>query len=769
MPERRNDSLPTFHETLLDSIGEAVLVTDRAGQVRLANRLAERLLHQPRTLLSGQSLGDLLQPPTDAPEWWRDALAELDVVRAPDAAAEWPVRCRLVAAPPLRLRLAAVTLDAEPSVVATLCEAAAEPLPLQRPAIEVPWGEAVIDLAADGILVIDAEHRLTRFSRGAEKLFGYGAAEVIGQPLDLLLPEAARERHWQLVRNFDESPRDHMMMGERLAVSARRKDGTIFPVEVSISRTGEGAQRAYIAVMRDVSQRVAAERALRDSERLFRSIFEQTARMIWLLELDGTIVQANQPALHAGGLTEDSAAGTDFLALAWHDRTAIDDDAAPGRIAELLTAAAAGTPAHGEVALRDGDGTVRLLDLLLKPVIGDDGGAFAILTEATDATERLAADIALRKSQANLANAQRIAHMGSWELDLVSGELIWSDETYRLFGVARDDDRDQPTFWDHVHPDDRLSVQQAVNQLLDGSGPNHFEHRVLLPDGSVRHVQQQAEVIRDDSDQPLRMTGTVQDITERKASEDSLRRAKIEAEQASKSKSEFLAHMSHELRTPLNAVIGFSAVLEGEMFGPLGSKYLEYAADIRRSGEHLLRIIGDILEMARLEAGHITLDESLVDVGGLVESAIAEIREGAESAQLDLFVTVTPNLPLIRADRARLHISLVNLLSNAVKFTPPGGMVAILASADDDGATRIQISDNGIGMTQSEVARVLEPFGQIQSSLVRSSEGIGLGLPLVRSLVALHGGELQIDSAPGDGTVVTILLPPQRAAVPQQV
>lgn len=210
MPNQSDRTAPAVHEPLLDSIGEAILVADRSGQVCQANRLAERLLRQPRALLSGQSLKDLLQPPTDDPDWWDGALTSLDT--ATDAAGEWPVRCRLVAAPPLRLRLSRVMLDDQPAVIATLCESSQEAPPMQRPAAEVPWGEAVIDLAADGILVIDADHRLTRFSRGAEKLFGYKAAEVLGQPLDILLPKASRERHRTLVRQFDSSPRDHLLM-----------------------------------------------------------------------------------------------------------------------------------------------------------------------------------------------------------------------------------------------------------------------------------------------------------------------------------------------------------------------------------------------------------------------------------------------------------------------------------------------------------------------------------------------------------------------------
>ena len=245
--------------------------------------------------------------------------------------------------------------------------------------------------------------------------------------------------------------------------------------------------------------------------------------------------------------------------------------------------------------------------------------------------------------------------------------------------------------------------------------------------------------------------------------ETALSRALARSHEAVQSKTNFLALMSHELRTPLNAIIGFSEVMKGEIFGPLGQpRYREYTTDIHAAGSHLLALINDILDLSKAEAGKLDLHPEAVDVGDLVGECVRLTRERARSGGLKLTALVPPDLPELDADRLRLKQVLLNLLSNAIKFTPPGGHVEVRAWIDNAGCIAFAIADSGIGMSAEQIPLALEPFRQIDSPLSRNREGTGLGLSLVKQLAERHGAELSIDSMLGKGTTVSVIFPAAR-------
>ncbi|MFQ5958530.1 MAG: ATP-binding protein [Alphaproteobacteria bacterium] len=260
------------------------------------------------------------------------------------------------------------------------------------------------------------------------------------------------------------------------------------------------------------------------------------------------------------------------------------------------------------------------------------------------------------------------------------------------------------------------------------------------------------------------------DITELKQREEALRRAEAisraareTAELANRAKTEFLANMSHELRTPLNAIIGFSEIIMGEMFGPIGAEqYKEYMKDIHESGTHLYNLINDILDVSKAEAGKLELSEIEIDIADAVARCIRLVKERAERADVGLEVEVPERLPKLYADERKIKQILLNLLSNAIKFTPTGGKVSISAGIEPDGWLRFAITDTGIGIADKDMADVMAPFGQVDSTLARRYEGTGLGLPLTKALVDLHGGELDLQSEINVGTTVIVRLPKDR-------
>ena len=259
----------------------------------------------------------------------------------------------------------------------------------------------------------------------------------------------------------------------------------------------------------------------------------------------------------------------------------------------------------------------------------------------------------------------------------------------------------------------------------------------------------------------------ISDISALKERELALSTAKEEAEAANRAKTEFLANMGHELRTPLNAVIGFSEIIAGEMVGPVGQpSYKEFANDIMRSGRHLLEIINDILDFAKCEGGSLEIMPEPVEAQTAMAQAVEFFARDAERGQLTLTVAPDEAGLWLVADPLRLRRILHQLVSNAVKFTPAGGRITLSARRDGTGSVALAVADTGIGMRAEDIPVALSPFSQVDSSLSRRYEGTGMGLPLCKSIIELHGGRLEIVSAPGQGTTVTVLLSEAVCALP---
>jgi PAS domain S-box-containing protein len=415
-----------------------------------------------------------------------------------------------------------------------------------------------------------------------------------------------------------------------------------------------------------------------------------------------------------------------------------------------------GQSSRFELACRRKNGAVFWAEITAMPVLDDATGERKLMAILRDRTERRRLEEALRQGEATFRLLFASNPIPMWVVDLESMRFLEvNDSAIERYGYARPaflamtlDDLSAP-----VDPPPPLDIDAETGRL------GTWQHRAET--GRVMTVELVGHRLEFRGREAAIIAAI--DMTDQKRVEEESSRARAAAEAANRAKTELLTNMSHELRTPLNAIIGFSEIMSEKLFGPLGSaKYEGYVADIRHSAGHLLLVITDILDLAKIEANSFELDENLVETGAIIESALRLMKPRANRGSVKLHYDRRHGDVVVRADELALKRVLINLLSNAVKFSHPGATVVVRSEFNPERAFVITVADQGIGMGPEEIPVALAPFRQISSGLQRRYEGTGLGLPIAKQLVEMHGGTLTIESQRRVGTTVTIVLPTAR-------
>ncbi len=432
-----------------------------------------------------------------------------------------------------------------------------------------------------------------------------------------------------------------------------------------------------------------------------------------------------------------------------------------------------------------------------------------IIVTFVDITKRKLIEEALKKQEEELMEAQRIAHIGHWDRDLHDGRITLSDEAYHIFGLSPQVQLPNLPEWHAewmklIHPEDQPRAAQAIVDALVGGPPYDVEYRVVRPDGELRFIHSFAEITRDESGRPLRMFGTMQDITERKLAEEALNRlneqleqrvadrttgmlkkseelktsqmalmnivedlnektlqleqANIKLKEVDQLKSMFIASMSHELRTPLNSIIGFSSIVLNEWAGPLNAEQKENIASVLRSGKHLLSLINDVIDVSKIEAGKIELNAEDFDIGEVILEVVETIKKDIEKKGLKLTVQVCRHT--LHADRRRLLQCLLNLLSNATKYTLKGSIGVYAELSMDGSMLTIAVEDTGIGIGEEDLGKLFSPFVRLRTPMESVIPGTGLGLYLTKKLLQeILQGDIFVTSTYGVGSRFTIRVP----------
>jgi len=419
---------------------------------------------------------------------------------------------------------------------------------------------------------------------------------------------------------------------------------------------------------------------------------------------------------------------------------------------------------RASVSGRHRSGTEMPLEISIMSEVVDGKTMFAAIVR--DVSQKLMREKALQRSETRLKRAQSIASMGSWDWTIQTNELWWSEEVYEIFGVSPADfSASYDAFLGFVHPEDLPAVKAAVEESLKLCDGYSIDHRIIRPDGEVRHVHEQGSVTLDDAGRPFILEGIVQDITERKAAEIELIWTRNEALSANAAKTQLLAMMSHELRTPLNAIIGFSDIMANEVFGPVGSEqYKGYLGDILSSGSHLLGLIQDILDAAMVEKSEIEKNETDFCLVTLLEETVRAVDLSALNGGGRIRIEIQNKPVRLFADRRMCRQMVSNLCRNALSYSPPGSEVLVsVAPAPDNGRLFVSVIDRGYGIPAGELERVTQQFVRlVHAEESEQHAGVGLGLYLVRAFVEGHGGKLELESRMGKGTCARLAFPAWR-------
>ena len=377
--------------------------------------------------------------------------------------------------------------------------------------------------------------------------------------------------------------------------------------------------------------------------------------------------------------------------------------------------------------------------------------------------QQRALDRQLETSERRFRDYAEVASDWYWETDPQNRIVFLSERFFAVSGAAAQATLGQAA-GDFVsaHAADPAALRNAT-VFTERRSFRNLHLRFTRSDGTIGYWSLAGRPRQDPDGNFLGYRGIGADISAAVNDALALRDAKNAAEAGNRAKSEFVANMSHELRTPLNAILGFSEIIKDRLFGPDATeRYFDYTGDIHASAKHLLAIIDDILDLSKIEAGRNLLEESVVSVTEITQAARLLLRDRFEKAGLTLLVEVPEPAPQLCVDPRKFKQALLNLLTNALKFTPRGGMVTLAASFDAEGRFGLLVRDTGIGIAADNIDLVLSPFGQVASVLSRDHQGTGLGLPLARSLIELHGGQLSLASELGVGTAMTLWLPAAR-------
>ena len=665
--------------------------------------------------------------------------------------------------------------------------------------------KTVLQSLGDGLCVVDAEWKIQLVNHQAEVLLGDTAQALLDRPVYRMIspsPEGYREE--SLITDATFAPLasgESYRTDDGLLITA---DGQLVPISLSVTPMSlEGTVVGAVLVFRDITHQKQVERERQQTEDLLRRIqtglselaespeiyngnleqaFQAITKVtavflnveivgIWFLTDDHSSIQCakmyqrSTQKFTQGLVLVQSGYPRYFQALEKEQVIAADDAQRDPRTAEFTQTylAPRGITSMLDVPIRSGG---RMVGVICHEHIGPmrhwtmEEQHFAVsvantLALALEAADRRKAEQALRTSEGRLMTIVQSTNIGIWDWDLNSNEVYLSAEWKRQLGY--EDHELSNTFgeWEsRIHPDDHDQALNTIEAYMSGQVPSlEMEHRLRHKEGTYRWILTRGTIIKEESTHSSRIVGIHIDVSDRKAAEEVLRQAKDAAEAASRAKSQFLANMSHEIRTPMNGVLGLADLL---VRYPLGQKERQLTQSIHRSGTVLLSIINDILDFSKIEAGKLQLEMVPFEIHRTIREVVELSEPDALKKQLKLSLQIDQGVPTyLLGDPMRLRQVIVNLVSNAIKFTERGTIsveVVLKETRYEQYGVSISVTDTGIGISPEAQAHIFDAFSQADGSTTRKYGGTGLGLAIVKQLVTMMGGNIELQSRPGEGS-----------------